>query len=362
MTTTHGAAKIHAAPLAGLLFAAAFPVWGAPITFNTALPVQQGGAVLREQLIYDKNSRDPPPANRDVRVSGLISVLGYGVTRDFALFGVLPYLDKRLDMDMGGQRVSRSDQGFGDLMVIGRYTAYESNVPGRTFRVAPFLGVKAPTGSDDAQDGLGRLPPPIQLGSGSWDWLGGAIATYQTLDFQVDTQLSYRANREANGFRFGDVGTFDVSFQYRLWPQQLGSGVPAFLYGVLEVNLVHAEKNRVGGIRDPNSGGTTLFLSPGLQSVTRKWILEAGVQIPVAQDLNGTALENDYILNAGLRINFRTVREREGENHPQDRALPCPRERHPFCGRLACFRAFGEGTALSVRDRVGRERQRPGAI
>lgn len=278
--------------------------WSAPITFNTALPVQENGWVLREQFIYDKNSRDPSPANRDVRVSGLVSVLGYGVSRDLTLFGVLPYLDKRLDMDMGGQRVSRSDQGFGDLMVIGRYTAYESNVLGRTFRVAPFLGVKAPTGHDDAQDGLGRLPPPIQLGSGSWDWLGGAVATYQTLDFQVDTQLSYRANREANGFRFGDVSGLDVSFQYRLWPQKLGGGVPAFFYGVLEANLIHAEKNRISGVADPNSGGTTLFLSPGLQYVTKKWILEAGVQIPVMQNLNGTALKNDYILNAGFRVNF----------------------------------------------------------
>lgn len=286
------------------LYAAMGTVGSAPITFNTALPVHEDGWVLREQLVFNENSSDPSPANRDMTVSGAVSVLGYGVTRDFALFGVLPYFDKHLDMVMGGQRATRSDQGFGDLMVIGRYTAYESNAPGRTFRVAPFLGVKAPTGRDDAQDGLGRLPPPIQLGSGSWDWLGGAVATYQTLDFQVDTQLSYRANREANGFRFGDVSGLDVSFQYRLWPQKLGGGVPAFLYGVLEVNLIHAEKNRIGGVADPNSGGTTLFLSPGLQYVTKKWILEAGVQIPVVQNLNGTALKNDYILNAGFRINF----------------------------------------------------------
>ncbi|MBI3937760.1 MAG: transporter [Betaproteobacteria bacterium] len=278
--------------------------WSAPITFNTALPVHEGGFVWREQLVYDKNSRDPSPANRDVRVSGLISVLGYGVTRDFALFGVLPYLDKRLDMDMGGQRATRSDQGFGDLMVIGRYTAYESNAPRRTFRVAPFLGVKAPTGRDNAQDHLGRVPAPVQLGTGSWDALGGVVATYQTLDYQIDSQLSYKANSEANGFRFGNVAELDASFQYRLWPQTLGGGVPAFLYGVLEVNLIHAERNRIGDVADPNSGGTTLFLSPGLQYVTKKWILEAGVQIPVVQNLNGTALKNDYILNAGFRINF----------------------------------------------------------
>jgi len=260
--------------------------------------------VLREQFVYDKNSRDPSSANRDMRVSGLMSVLGYGVTRDFAVFGVLPYIEKRLDMNQDGQRVTRSDRGFGDLTVIGRYTAYQSDAPGRTFRVAPFLGVKTPTGRDDARDGLGRLPSVVQLGSGSWDASGGVVATYQTLDFQIDSQLSYQANREANGFRFGNVTELDASFQYRLWPQTIGRGVPAFLYGVLEANLVHAEKNRISGTADANSGGTTLFLTPGLQYVTRKWIIEMGVQIPVVQNLNGTALKNNYILNTGFRINF----------------------------------------------------------
>lgn len=278
--------------------------WSAPITFNTALPVHEGGMVWREQFIYDKNSRDSSAANRDMKVSRLISVLGYGVTPDFALFGVLPYLDKRLNLDMGGQRVTRSDQGIGDLTLFGRYTAYQNDAPGRTFRVSPFLGVKAPTGRDDAQDGLGRLPSVVQLGSGSWDALGGVVATYQTLAYQIDSQLSYKANREANGFRFGNVSQLDASFQYRLWPQTLGGGVPAFLYGVLEANLVRAEKNRIGGVDDPNSGGTTLFLTPGLQYVTRKWILEAGIQVPVVQNLNGTALKNNYIFSTGFRVNF----------------------------------------------------------
>ncbi len=278
--------------------------WSAPITFNTALPVHEGGYVLREQFVFMKIADDPTPARRDMEVTGLVSVLGYGVTRDFALFGMLPWFDKRLDMQMGGRDITRSKQGFGDLTLLGRYTAYEYNAPGRTFRIAPFLGVEAPTGKDNARDGLGRLPPPVQPGSGSWDLLGGAVLTYQTLDFQVDSQLSYKANREANGFEFGDVFEADASLQYRLWPRKLGSGVPAFLYGVLEANLVHADKNRVSGTTDPNSGGTTLFLSPGLQYVTKKWIVEAGVQVPVAQNLHGTALKNDYVLTAGVRINF----------------------------------------------------------
>lgn len=58
---------------------------------------------MREQFIYMKIADDPTPLQRDMRVSGVMSVLGYGVIPDFALFGMLPWFDKWLDMTMGEQ-------------------------------------------------------------------------------------------------------------------------------------------------------------------------------------------------------------------------------------------------------------------
>lgn len=283
---------------------AAGNAWSAPLTFNTALPVREGGYVLREQFVLMRIADDPTPARREMEVGGLVSVLGYGVTRDFTLFGALPWFDKDLNLNMAGRSISRDQQGFGDVTVFGRYTAYEFNAQGQTLRIAPFLGVKAPTGAHKAGDDLGRLPMPVQPGSGSWDVLGGAVFTYQTLDFEIDSQVNYKANTDAKGFEAGDVTRLDTSLQYRLWPQHLGAGVPAFLYGLLEVKLAHSARDRIHDVGDPNSGGTTLFVVPGLQYVTRKWILEAGVQIPVSQKLHGTALQHDYAVNAGFRVNF----------------------------------------------------------
>jgi len=183
-------------------------------------------------------------------------------------------------------------------------TAYQDDAPGRTFRVAPFAGIEAPTGDDNETDSFGRLPASVQPGSGSWDPFGGIVATYQTLQFQFDAQASYQANTEANDFEFGDVARLDASLQYRLWPRTLGGGVPGFLYGVLETNLVHKDKNESGGVDDENSGGITLFIVPAVQYVTKRWIVETAVQLPVFQNLNGTALENEYIVRAGFRLNF----------------------------------------------------------
>lgn len=277
----------------------------APETFNTALPVGTGDFVVREQFLAIKASDDASPADRNLEVLGGVSVLGYGVTSDLAIFAMLPYLDKELDLTMpGGQRITRSTSGIGDARIFARYTVFQKDMRGSNFRIAPFVGIKLPTGDDNDRDSFGRLPQPLQPGSGSWDPFGGVIATWQTLDYEIDAQLSYKASTEANGFEFGDEFGLDASLQYRLWPRELGGGVPGFLYGVIETNLVHQAKNRSGGVNDPNSGGTKLFLSPGLQYVTKRWVLEAIVQLPVVQDLGGAALKDDYAVRAGFRVNF----------------------------------------------------------
>ena len=276
----------------------------APETFNTALPVAKGEFVFREQLVLEQSGDDPSGADRDRTAWSAVSVLGYGVNADLALFGVVPYVDKRLEVIEDGARRARSARGLGDVRLFARYTAFKKNFRGGNFRIAPFAGVELPTGNDDEGDSFGRLPASVQPGSGSWDPFAGVVATYQVLDFQIDSQVSYQANTEANDFEFGDVARLDASLQYRLWPRELGGGIPGFLYGILEANLVYQDKNRTGGLDDPNSGGTSLFLVPGLQYVTKRWIVEAAVQLPAFQDLNGTALEKDYVVRAGFRVNF----------------------------------------------------------
>jgi len=49
-------------------------------------------------------------------------------------------------------------------------------------------------------------------------------------------------------------------------------------------------------------GGTTWFLAPGLQYVTRTFVLEGIVQLPVVQNLGPGGLKTDFILTVGIRI------------------------------------------------------------
>lgn len=178
--------------------------WSAPITFNTALPVAKSEFVFRQKFVVNQSGHDPAQADRDRTAWSAVSVLGYGITSKLALFGVLAHVSKDLDITVAGERFNRHGDGLGDFSLFGRYTVYQRDWPGRTLRIAPFAGFKAPTGKNDASDSLGRLPFSVQPGSGSWDAFGGIVTTWQTLDYQVDGQVGYRGNGAANGFAAGD--------------------------------------------------------------------------------------------------------------------------------------------------------------
>jgi hypothetical protein len=278
--------------------------WSGPISFNSAIGLAENEFVLREQYVLNQSTDVQGSAERERTAQTLISVLAYAINSDLMLFGVLPYSDNTLDITASGIRQSRSVNGLADLRLFSRYTLFRRNWSGGTLRISPFAGIEMPTGDDDERDNLGKKPIALQAGSGSWDSFAGLVLTYQTLDFEVDTSFSYQENTQANEIERGDVVRFDASFQYRLWPRKLKSGVPGFLYGVFESNVVHKGKNRFASMIDPDSGGTRVFLVPGLQFVTRRWVIEAAVQIPVVQDLNGSALKNDFIFRSGFRINF----------------------------------------------------------
>lgn len=282
--------------LFGGLFLAAIATAG-PINTDMALPVAQGVLLWREQVRFVK-AKD---STLNLEVVAVPSVLVYGVTEKLALIGMVPWFDKKLRM----AGFERGDDGVGDSTLLGRYQVFQLDRPGETFRAQVLGGVKFPTGRDNHRDALGRLPQPLQLGSGSYDPVVAGVFSWQRLRWETDFDLGYKFNTSAHGFRFGDTFTHNAAFEYRLWPGALlDAGVPSFVNGVLELNGIWAQRSEQNGGKIGDSGGYTLFVSPGLQYVTQRWVAEISVQLPVVQQLNGQQLKTDYILNAGFRIQF----------------------------------------------------------
>ena len=262
--------------------------WAAPIATNTALPLSADEIIIREQFVMTRSSDHMSSTRREVDRFESRTLLGYGATSKLAIFGVLPLV--YVNREFGD--VTASEFGLGDTALFARYEVYRSDKPGRTLRIAPYAGVRLPTGRDG------------KTGDGSVDVFGGVVATLASTQWVLDTQLRYDFNREADGFERGDSASLDSSFQYRLAPGRLTQDTKAFVFGVLELSANYYERNRLGGVTDPNSGGFQLYLTPGLQYVTRRWITDFGVKVPIVNDLNGTALETDYAILTSIRFNF----------------------------------------------------------
>ena len=111
----------------------------------------------------------------------------------------------------------------------------------------------------------------------------------------------YKINTEVRGTDLGDVFRYNLAGEHQLWPWKTADRL---LLGVLEINGVYQERDWMDGTRVSDSGGHTVYLSPGLQFVTKRFILESGAQVPVVQDLRGNQLETDISVNLGGRIQF----------------------------------------------------------
>jgi len=285
-------------------------VEGAPITFNTALPVSEGEFILREQILLVESSNNPSADGLATKIerkeNTLISTLVYGLTPDLTLFATIPITNRQLKSTNLStfESTKRESSGMGDVSFVTRYTVYKNDFKGGSFRIAPFVGIKLGTGNDDATDELGVLPANVQNGSGTNDTFIGLVATYASVDWEWDGQISYVDNESKGNLQRGNFLKLDMSLQYRFYPNQLSANTDTFINGVIEINHSNQQKSRIEGASIESSGGLINFISPGIQWVTERLILEASIQLPIRQPERVTGLEIDYIFRAGFRLNF----------------------------------------------------------
>jgi hypothetical protein len=271
----------------------------APINSNVALPVRKGGFIFRSQARWLRATDDPTSSDKQVNVVAIPNALVYGVTPDLALFAIFPYIFRNVELTdpSSGKRIDKNDSGIGDLTLIGRYTIYAKDYPSGTARFAPLAGIKLPTGDDDLE--------PITTESVDLQFGGVSTITWDFGRHEIDADMIYRVNTEAKDFEKGNDLIYDLAYEFRVLPWTLPDvGAPNFLYLVAEANGIFSQKSELNGKTIDNSGGSILFLSPGIQFATKRYILEASIQLPVIQDLNGNQVETDFVFTAGFRVNL----------------------------------------------------------
>ena len=76
------------------------------------------------------------------------------------------------------------------------------------------------------------------------------------------------------------------------------------LDALLEINGEWHDKQRTAGVADPNSGGNTIFVSPGLRLTVENWSSYVPVGIPIVNDYNGVQATPTWRVLAGVSAVF----------------------------------------------------------
>lgn len=265
----------------------------APINFDTAVTPFFSGSVFQSRGVFIHKSDDNNVLDRRLTVKQVPIVFGYAPTRDIAAAISVPWIEKSQRRNLSGRRATLDLAGLGDMAFLGRWTLKKWLGPWRRTDLAVIGGVELPTGDTNRRDEGIRLPPDLQLGSGSFDPFLRMAFTRIVKRRSIFSELQYKVNTPgALDFKFGDVLQYDLAFAYRFFPAKKYPN-PEF-YGILELNGVWEQQARQRGRDVANTGNHTIFLSPGIQAIPLKNLLiEASVQIPIYQDLRGRQLGYD---------------------------------------------------------------------
>ncbi len=241
----------------------------------------------------------------------------YSITKDVMLLAVVPIKKTSMngelvineDGTVDADPMKGDEFGLGDIAVIGRYSFFKSHTIDTTLTVAGLLGVKFPTGKTNGKtdDGMEYLDSHIQLGTGSTDFLVGLSGSYSIQRFTFSTNLLGTVTTEGKygdtTHQFGNALNYDLTAKYRVYPGVLASGPQLFL--AIGVNGELRDKERVNGAIDPNSGGNTTYLSPGIQVVVAPHLVfELSYQYAVYHNLYGTQLGENYKMSGGVTYMF----------------------------------------------------------
>lgn len=200
--------------------------------------------------------------------------LTYGITGDWAAGIELPYLDKDDDSMRNG--------GRGDIKLFTKYRFWRNDTLGAQESAAVLLQVKLDTADDDANPALG---------TGTIDTILGLTYGFEGRKWYRWASIRYRLNGTNDvGLQRGEKILFDLAGGIRFKPTGY---LEADTVWLLELNGEYGDRADFNGSGVANTGGTEVFLSPGIFWTKRNFAIKAGVQIPIISNLNGVQVESD---------------------------------------------------------------------
>jgi hypothetical protein len=264
-----------------------------------------------------------------------------GLTNDLQVMFRLPYV-LRTDIREGHHEhgaggvvnntvdVLGDSAGIGDLTLLGQWRFYNNRATGT--ELAVLFGAQAPTGRTNVFSDIGEpFDAEFQPGSGSWDGLFGFAVTQKLGRWSFDGNVLYQlVGTGVQDTDLGDRFRYNVGVAYRAFgavddPLHAHAHVvpsrgkvtkahthdhgpepgPRFSLDLaLELNGEWHDKQTIAGVRDPNSGGNTVYLSPGVRASIGKVSGFASFGVPIVNEVNGLQAKPDFRVLTGIAAAF----------------------------------------------------------
>jgi len=127
---------------------------------------------------------------------------------------------------------------------------------GGTTRLGIEGGVKIPLGKTSAEFPDGTVAPrPLQVGTGSWDFPFKALFTMTRGHFGLLSNVGYRINTTRDGFKAGNVFSYDIATGLRFLPWVYRSLRDQSLVLYLELNGEVGARSESEGCPLPTRAG-----------------------------------------------------------------------------------------------------------
>ncbi len=231
-----------------------------------------------------------------------VAVLPYAPHQRLTTTIVVPVIYKRMNPD---SVPAWANAGIGDIAVSLKWAFLARDRFGGTTRLAVVGTATLPTGSTDAllPDG-GTAPRPAQLGLGAASGGAALVGTVLRGAWGLSASAGHARHARADGFLRGPVTRYDVGVGLRI-PSHVESIRTQTLQLYIEWNGAFSGRDKLADTVLPETGGHVAYLSPGAQWVVLpQLLLEASVQFPVVQSLNGLQPEFGVRPSAGMRFLF----------------------------------------------------------
>ena len=234
------------------------------------------------------------PSTREEEVENRVTLSASRTFGDrLTLVARVPFAERTITTSSGSESLS----GLSDPELVAHYRL---SAPRPGTWLSASLGLRPGWGRHDAQIDGERAEQHLQPGAGAMGVEPGLSFSHMVGDAHPGTIFGSafgRFNgRNDVGYHYGNAVIANLGYERRF-----GSRVDA----VLETNFRYAAKDEpVAGEKDPNTGGSMLYLAPRIVlKLERTLFLRLGVQVPIVKSLYGDQDEKVNLFS-GLTVRF----------------------------------------------------------